>query len=58
MKNYQKLDSWVTDMAMTEASFNRLQDVIESAGELPSRVEFSSLVDNTFVKAEYENLKK
>lgn len=58
MKNYQKIDSWVTDMAMTEASFNRLQDVIESAGELPSRVEFSSLVNNTFVKAEYENLKK
>ena len=31
-------------MAMEKSAFERLQDVIESAGELPQRVEFSDLV--------------
>lgn len=57
IKNYQKIDSWKTDMAMTEASFTRLQDIIESAGELPSRAEFGKLVDNSYVKEVYTMLK-
>ena len=57
IKNYQKIDSWKTDMAMTEASFTRLQDIIESAGELPSRAEFGKLVDNSYVKEVYATLK-
>ena len=31
-------------MAMKESAFNKLQDVIDLAGELDKRVEFSSLV--------------
>ena len=31
-------------MAMKESAFNKLQDVIELAGELEKRVEFSSMV--------------
>lgn len=57
IKNYQSIDSWATDMAMTEASFNRLQDIIQSAGELPKRAAFADLVDNRYVKEEYEKLK-
>lgn len=37
-------------MTMTEQSFNRLQDIIESAGELPARADFNALVDNTLIK--------
>ena len=33
---------------MSEAGFNRLQDVIERAGELEKRVEMSKLVNNTY----------
>lgn len=54
--NYQKINSWATDMAMTEESFERLQDVIESAGELAKRGKFSDLVDNSYVKAVYASL--
>lgn len=50
IRNYQKIDSWFTDMAMPEDGFNRLQDIIESAGELSSRVPLSSVVDNSYVK--------
>ncbi len=56
VENYQKINSWATDMAMTEESFERLQDVIESAGELEKRGKFSDLVDNSYVKAVYASL--
>ena len=36
---------------MTEDSFTRLQDIMENAGELSERVEFSELVDNSFAEA-------
>ena len=35
---------------MSEDSFYRLQDVMENAGELPERVDYGVLVDNTFVE--------
>ncbi len=44
LENYKSIDAWVTNMAMQESDFNRLQDVIELAGELPKRVDFSDLV--------------
>lgn len=46
IESYKKINAWTPDMCMTESSFNRLQDIIENAGELESRVEFSKLVDN------------
>ena len=57
VKNYQSIDSWATDMAMTESSFNRLQDIIAEAGELPSRADFNKLVDNSYAKEVYASLK-
>ena len=42
--SYKSIDAWVTNMAMKEIAFNKLQDVIELAGELPQRVDFSDLV--------------
>ena len=56
IRNYQKIDSWFTDMAMPETAFARLQDIIESAGELSSRVDFSKVVDNRLVVEEYSKL--
>ena len=54
--NYQKIDSWFTDLKMPEESFTRLQDIIDGAGELSSRVEFSKVVDNKYVVEEYAKL--
>lgn len=44
IENYKAIDSWVTDMAMKQAPFTYLQDIIESAGELERRVPFADLV--------------
>ncbi len=44
VESYKAIDAWVTDMAMKESAFTRLQDIIESAGELSKRVNFSDLV--------------
>lgn len=44
LESYKKIDAWVVDMAMKESSFERLQDVIESAGELDERAEFEDVV--------------
>ncbi len=56
VESYRKIDAWVTDMAMTEASFERLQDIIESAGELERRADFDDLVDNSYVKEVFAQL--
>ena len=47
-KSYRATDSWMYSPAMSEDAFNRLQDIIETAGELSQRVEFAELVNNTF----------
>lgn len=44
LNSYKAIDAWMTDMAMKESSFERLQDIIESAGELERRVDFDELV--------------
>lgn len=44
LKNYKSINTWVKNMAMTESRFNRLQDIIQSAGELEKRVNFTDIV--------------
>ena len=38
---------------MTEDSFNRLQDIIDNAGELSRRAQMTELVNNSFAKKVY-----
>ncbi len=44
LANYKAINTWVKNMAMTESRFNRLQDIIQSAGELERRVNFTDIV--------------
>ena len=44
LDSYKAIDAWVTNMAMKEAALTKLQDIIELAGELDSRVKFADLV--------------
>lgn len=44
LDSYKAIDAWVTNMAMEESALNKLQDIIELAGELDSRVKFKDLV--------------
>ncbi|MBQ3219093.1 MAG: ABC transporter substrate-binding protein [Clostridia bacterium] len=50
IKSYKNIDAWKTDLQATEASFNRLQDIMENAGELTKKAQFNDLVDNTLAK--------
>ncbi|MEG1547641.1 MAG: ABC transporter substrate-binding protein [Clostridia bacterium] len=49
--SYRSTDSWTQTPVMTEDAFTRLQDIIDTAGELTARVNLAELVDNSFGKA-------
>ena len=52
---YQEQDTWKEDTIFEKDSFELLQDILESAGELDSRTPYESLVTTEFAK---EALKK
>ena len=56
IESYKSIDAWAKNMAMEEASFTRLQDVIENAGELERRVAFSEMIDVTRAQKAYEEI--
>jgi NitT/TauT family transport system substrate-binding protein len=58
VKRYKNIDAWRTELSMTEDSFNRLQDIIDNAGELSRRVSMNELVNNRYAQKVYEELYK
>ncbi len=56
VERYKKIDSWRTELSMTEDSFNRLQDIIENAGELTRRATLSELVNNEYAEKVYNEI--
>ncbi|MGN1234725.1 MAG: ABC transporter substrate-binding protein [Christensenellaceae bacterium] len=56
IESYKRIDAWRTELTMTEASLDRLQDIMESAGELPERVSYTALVDNTLAERAYRDV--
>ncbi len=50
IQSYIDIDAWCDTPVMTEESFNRLQDVMTSAGELEKRASFADVVDNSFAE--------
>ena len=50
IKSYKSIDAWKLNLQATEASFNRLQNIMDNAGELTERAQFNDLVDNTIAK--------
>ena len=53
IQSYVDCDAWVSSPAMTESAFDRLQNIMMSAGELTEKVQFSSVVDNTIANRVY-----
>ena len=53
VKRYSDIDSWQKNLQMQESSFNRLQDIIDNAGELTRRAQMHELVDNTYAQSVY-----
>ncbi len=58
VERYRKIDSWRTELSMTEDSFTRLQDIIDYAGELERRVTLGELVDDTYAQKVYKEVYK
>ena len=54
--SYKRIDAWVTDMAMKESAFDKLQDIIYEAGELEKRVAFADLVTTEAAHRIYEEV--
>ncbi len=50
IKSYKSIDAWKTNLQASKASFERLQDVMQNAGELDTRVAFEKLVNNDLAK--------
>ena len=53
---YKNIDAWVTNMAMEESAFTRLQDVIENSGELERRVDFDELILTDMAQKVYDEI--
>lgn len=56
LDSYLRIDAWQTDLILKEDAFNRLQDVIENAGELNQRVNYLDLVDNKITEECYTEI--
>ena len=50
IKRYKDNDAWMKDTYFTEKSFDHLQDIMISAGELNKKVPYKKLVNTTFSK--------
>lgn len=56
VQEYKDIDAWVANMAMEEAAYTRLQDVIENSGELERRVDFDELILTDAAQKVYEEV--
>ncbi|MDT9724204.1 ABC transporter substrate-binding protein [Xylanibacillus composti] len=57
IERYQNQQSYALDPAIDEEEWERLQDIMEEAGELPKRVDHAILVDNQFANNAAEHVK-
>lgn len=49
-QRYQDIDAWNETPVMKQEALERLETVMETAGELDQRVDFAQLVDNTYAE--------
>lgn len=54
VRRYQEQDTWKDNLIFEESSFTLLQDILETAGELNSRLDYKDLVVNTFAEKAFE----
>ncbi len=47
---YKSIDAWCKAPVMSQTALENLETVMESAGELSERVDFTQLVDNSFAE--------
>lgn len=52
VERYKNIDSWFNTTYIEKENFDHIQEIMESAGSLNSRVDFDKLVDNTYSEKE------
>ena len=52
VERYKNIDSWFNTTYIEKENFDHIQEIMESAGALSSRVDFNKLVDNTYSEKE------
>jgi NitT/TauT family transport system substrate-binding protein len=50
LQSYKDIDAWKTEPSMTEESYDRLQTIMEEAGELTQKAPFGEVVNNSFAE--------
>ena len=50
LQSYKDIDAWKKDPVMKEESYNKLQEVMQEAGELSKKAPFDKVVNNTYAK--------
>lgn len=55
IQRYKDIDAWNKTPVMTEEAFNKLQDVIEEAGELEKRADYEKVVNNKYAEQSIKN---
>ena len=55
IQRYKDIDAWNQTPVLTEESFNRLQDVMEEAGELDKIADYSKVVNNKYAEQAIKN---
>ena len=50
LQSYKDIDAWKTDPVMKEEAFNKLQTVMEEAGELTQKAPFDKIVNNSYAE--------
>ncbi len=49
ISRYKSIEAWPTDLKLTKDSFDKLQEIVELAGELTKRAPYDKLVTNKYV---------
>ncbi|NMA65900.1 MAG: ABC transporter substrate-binding protein [Clostridiaceae bacterium] len=57
-KRYKEIDAWNQDPILKEEALNRLQDVMEEAGELSVRAPYDKIVTTSFAEQAIKEVKK
>lgn len=55
IQRYKDIDAWNETPVLTEESFNKLQDVMEEAGELEKRADYTKVINNKYAEEAVKN---
>lgn len=55
IQRYKDIEAWNKTPVLTEEAFNKLQDVIEEAGELEKRADYEKVVNNKYAEQSTKN---